>query len=380
MSITVQPAIEDGKIKNISVEVEFPSQKRDLTFYDGLDKPRVSSDLPSTYRGLFYLVSFKPSKVVMARDVLGSKPVYYNNRLEISSFRKFVENHLEVMPGEYVEIGYDGEIIKQSLTDFSDVFKKQEFDRRDVEERIIGSLKSVKIGNACISFSGGVDSSLLAAFYDVPLIAVTASKDERERIEDSARKIGKDVEIFEFDEEVVAEELRNVVNAIETTNPLQVSIAIPIYLAIKFAKNLGFNEVIFGQGADELFGGYKRYENVVGKNLEKAIVEDVRNLGQNNLIRDTKISYHLQMKMITPFLHFDIIESALSIPANLKVRREGGTVTRKYFLRELARKFIPAEVAYKEKKAIQYSTKTYSILEKLAKKSRKSIPEFLREL
>ena len=380
MSLIVQPSIEEGKIRNISVEVRYPSEKRDLTFYDGLTDPKPSPTLPSSHRGLFYLVSFKPSRVVMVRDVLGSKPVYYNRNLEISSFRKFVDEHHELMPGEYVEIGYDGEVLRQEVTDFFDVFTITEFEWGEVEERIVRSLERAEIGNACISFSGGVDSSLLAAFYDVPLIAVTASGEERKRIEDSARKIGKDVEVFEFDESTVAKEIRNVVDAIETTNPLQVSIAIPIYLSMKFAKNLGFDEVIFGQGADELFGGYKRYENVIGKNLEKAIVEDVRNLGRNNLERDTKISYHLQMKIVTPYLDFDIIESALSIPPDLKVRREGGKVIRKYFLREMARKHIPAEVAYKEKKAIQYSTKTYSILEKIARKSGKSIPEFLKGL
>ncbi len=380
MSLIVNPTVDGGKIRNISVEVRYPSEKSNLTFYDGLSDPRPSPDLPSSYRGLFYLVSFKPSRVVMARDVLGAKPVYYNRNLEISSFKKFVSKYSELMPGEYVEIGYDGEVLRQEVTDFSDVFTVTEFDWDEVEERIIRSLERVRVGNACISFSGGVDSSLLAAFYDVPLIAVTASEEEKRRIEDSAAKIGTEVEILEFDETTIAKEVRNVVDAIETTNPLQVSIAIPIYLSMKFARNLGFNEVIFGQGADELFGGYKRYENVIGRNLEKAIVEDVRNLGRNNLERDTKISYHLQMRIVTPYLDFDIIESALSIPPDLKVRREGGRVIRKYFLREVARKYIPAEVAYREKKAIQYSTKTYSILEKLARKSGKSIPEFLKGL
>lgn len=380
MSLIVSPLIENGRIKSISVEVRYPSEKKNLTFYDGLDEPRVSPDLPASFRGLFYLVSFKPSKVVMIRDILGSRPIYYNQKLEMASFSKFVPGFGELMPGEYVEIGYDGEIIQQNHTDFFDVFTIAEFDYSETQERIIRSLEKVRVKNACISFSGGVDSSFLAAFYDVPLIAVTASKDEKNRIQDSAKKMGREVEIFEFDEQTVAEELGNIVSAIETTNPLQVSIAVPIYLAIKFAKNLGFTEIVLGQGADELFGGYKRYENVIGKNLEKAIVDDIMNLGKNNLVRDTKISYYLQMKTVTPYLSFDIIESALSIPPELKVRREGGIITRKYFLREMARKFIPAEVAYKEKKAIQYSTKTYSIIERLAKKSGKSIPEFLKGL
>ncbi|NOY12062.1 MAG: asparagine synthase, partial [Archaeoglobi archaeon] len=231
-----------------------------------------------------------------------------------------------------------------------------------------------------ISFSGGVDSSFLTHFYDVPLISVTASKAEEERIRETARLLGREVEILRFDEEVVRKVLVDVVRAIENTNPLQVSIAVPIYLAMSHAKRMGFDEIIFGQGADELFGGYKRYENMIGKNLEKAIEEDVRNLGVNNLVRDHKLSYVNEIRLIAPYLHFDVIETALSISPSLKVYRGEGGVVRKYFLREVASRYIPREVAYREKKAIQYSTNTYKILERIAKSSGESLQDFLKGL
>lgn len=379
MSLTAFPQIEDGRIKSIDVELRYPSRKEGLSFFEGVESLPKSEKLPADVRGLFYAVIFRSDRVVLSKDILGSKPLYYNQDLRISTFKKFVPNYREVLPGEYLEIGYDGEIIKQEIYGFEDVFRRRELDVSEAEEIIITSLKNVRVKNACISFSGGVDSSFLTYFYDVPLISVTASKAEEERIRETAKLLGRDVNIFRFDEGDVKNALVEVVRAIENTNPLQVSIAVPIYLAMNYAKTLGFEEIVFGQGADELFGGYKRYENMIGKNLEKAIEDDVRNLGVNNLIRDHKLAYYNQIKLVAPYLQFDIIEAALSIPASLKVRREEGVV-RKYILREIASRYIPREVAYKEKKAIQYSTNTYRILEKIAKRSGMSLRDFLMGL
>ncbi len=367
--------------KKIDVNVKYPSKQENLTFFEGIEEIRYERDLPKKIRGLFYAVIFKPDRIVLCKDVLGSKPLYYNSSLTISSFKKYLGDDFEsVRPGEIIEIGYDGDILRRDFYSFDDVFEKKEIEPKEAEENIIKALESFKPKNACIGFSGGVDSSLLAGIYDLPLVSVTASKKEKERIEESAKVLGRSVEIFEFKEKDVQACVGDVVYAIETTNPLQVSIAIPIYLTMKFAKNLGFSEIIFGQGADELFGGYKRYENLMGKSLERAIKEDIVNIGENNLIRDTKLAYFNEIKLIAPYLHWDIIEAALSIPVSLKIRREGERVIRKYFLRELAKRFISEKIAYQEKKAIQYSTNAYKLLDKIAKRRGKTLKEYLREL
>ncbi|WP_457591528.1 asparagine synthase C-terminal domain-containing protein [Geoglobus sp.] len=379
MSLTATPLIHDGKMRSIDVELRYPSRQEGLSFFEGIDSlPKTA--IPADVRAMFYAVIFKSDRVILSKDVLGSKPLYYNSHLKISTFKKFVPDWREVLPGEYLEIGYDGEIIKQEIYSFDSVFKKRDLDIRDVEEIITKSLEGVRVRNACISFSGGVDSSFLTHFYDVPLISVTASKAEEERIRETAKLLGKDVEVLRFGEENVKRALVEVIRAIESTNPLQVSIAIPIHLAMNYARSLGFDEIIFGQGADELFGGYKRYENMIGKNLEVAIEEDVRNIGANNLIRDHKLAYYNQIRLVAPYLSFDIIEAALSIPSSLKVHRGGDRIVRKYILREIASKFIPKEVAYREKKAIQYSTNTYRILEKISRQSGMSLQDFLKGL
>ncbi len=378
MSIIITPKEVNGK--RIDANVRYPSKQTDLTFFEGVEELSYKRDLPKAVKGLFYAVIFKSDRVVLCRDVLGSKPLYYDKDLRISSFKKYVGDAESVSPGEIIEIGYDGDILRRDFYDFDDVFVRRDVDLKEAEEIIIRALESLKLRNACIGFSGGVDSSLLAGIYDVQLVSVTASKREKEKIEEAAKSLGKDVEIFEFKEKDVQACVRDVVYAIETTNPLQVSIAIPIHLAMKFAKSLGYSEIIFGQGADELFGGYKRYENLVGESLRKAIEEDIRNIGENNLVRDTKLAYFNEIKLIAPYLHWDIIEVALAIPTNLKIYREGGKVIRKFFLREVAKRLIPESIAYQEKKAIQYSTRAYKILDKIARRNGKTLKDYLKGL
>ena len=380
MSIIAKANIDGGEVKGINVEPRYPTKKENLTFYEGVEKIKIEREMPKKIRGLFYAVKFKSDRIIMAKDVLGSKPLYFNRKMSISSFKKFVDDCVEVGPGEYIEVSYDGEMLRREKYSIEDVFKPADFEREEIEERIVRSLEKLKLENACISFSGGVDSSFLAYLYDVPLFSVTASKAEAERIKESAKLLNREVEIIHFDQKTVEKVLKDVINAIETTNPLQVSIAIPIYLVMRHAKNAGFSQIVFGQGADELFGGYKRYENIIGKNLEQALLNDIRNIGINNSIRDTKIAYTNEVSLVTPYLSFDVIESALSIPPELKIYREGGDVIRKYFLRELATKFIPRALAYREKKAIQYSTNTYKILEKISRKAGMSLQEFLKGL
>ena len=163
----------------------------------------------------------------------------------------------------------------------------------------------------------------------------------------------------------IRDRVRDVNLAIETDDFLQLSIAVPIYLAMKFAKSLGYSGIIFGQGADELFGGYKRYEELDYMQLEDEILKDVRSLGEKNLVRDTKIAYKNEIKLIAPYLNWDVIRAAISIPVEYKVARVDGKVIRKYILRKLAEKYLPKEIAWRDKKAIQYSTGVSKILKKI---------------
>ncbi len=382
MSIYAFAEMENGRAKRIYASAKYPSKQSGNVFYDSDESINLkfADELPVKVEGLYSVVAFRPSHVLISRDVLGGKPLYYDPKtLTFSSFKYYFESEpIEVLPGEVVKIDYTGEILDRRRYDFGDVFRKMDASIEELMEIVEKSLLSFKPGHACISFSGGLDSSLLASIYDLQLITVTASKEEREWVERAAKMLGRDLEVYEFGESDVKEILPKVVSAIETADPLQVSIAVPIYLSLRFAKELGYNAVVFGQGADELFGGYKKYLEMSRDELERALMDDVRNLGKNNLVRDSKVAYSLEMKLVLPYLQWDVIRAGISVPVEYKVRKVDGEVVRKFFLRKIAENFMPKDLAFREKKAVQYSTKTTNILRKIAKREGKRLEEYLK--
>lgn len=379
MSIYAFAELEDGKAKKINVNVRYPSKQDGNIFFDcyGSINLKYADELPLHLEGFYSVVAFRPSHILISRDVLGGKPLYYNPfTLTFSSFKKFLSEAIELMPGETLKIDYGGNIISSRIHKFEEVFPQESKDLEELIEEIEKSLRSFNPKTSCLAFSGGVDSSLLAYFCDVPLISVTAGKQEEEWIKKAAKALGREVEIYRFNEKEVREAIPKVISAIEMQDKLQVSIAIPLYFTLKFARKLGYRDVIFGQGADELFGGYKRYESMKEK-LIYELQKDVMNIGQNNLVRDFKLAYTLEMNILTPYLQWEVVRAAINIPPEFKIRKENGKIIRKYILRKIASKYIPKELAYRDKKAIQYSTRTSTILTKLAKKM--NIQEWLEK-
>jgi asparagine synthase (glutamine-hydrolysing) len=132
--------------------------------------------------------------------------------------------------------------------------------------------------------------------------------------------------------------------------------------------------MLTGQGADELFAGYRRYESMPPPELESALKHDLDNIAENNLERDDAVTMANSVELRVPYLDREVVELALRIAPELKVH--GGV--RKYILRLCAKKILPDELAFKEKKAAQYSSGIYSAIEKLARKNGfKGVREYL---
>ena len=358
---------ESRRASRIYASARYPSRQEGNVFFDSEEVPNLkyADEMPLKLRSFYSVVAFRPSHIFLSRDVLGGKPLYYGSDMSISSFKSYIDGEVyEVMPGEVLKIDYTGEILERKKFTFEDVFKVGQADVDEMAERIISSLSSYKPGVGCIAFSGGVDSSLLAALYDLPLVSVTASKVEEEWLREAAKTLGKEIEILKVGEDAIKDAVKTVVKAIETDDFLQLSIAVPVYLTMQFAKTLGFTEIVFGQGADELFGGYKRYESMDKYELEDALIRDLKSIGDSNLVRDNKLAYRSEIRLVTPYLRWDVIDAAIKIPPEYKVRRENGRVIRKYILRKIAEKYLPEEIAWREKKAIQYSTGIAKILKK----------------
>jgi asparagine synthase (glutamine-hydrolysing) len=198
-------------------------------------------------------------------------------------------------------------------------------------------------------------------------VAAPESKDYKKTKSDAAT-LALDHELVTLDEDTVWEILPEVIYAIESYHRMDVEIAIPFFLASRKAHALGCEVVVSGQGPDELFGGYARYERALDDKGAKAVADelwaDYSRTHENNIARDTKaIEYH-GVRSFFPFLDIKFTEAAFKVPVELLIDSRSNP-SRKILFRALAKKMgLDEEIADTQKHATQYSSGSIKVLQK----------------
>jgi asparagine synthase (glutamine-hydrolysing) len=264
------------------------------------------------------------------------------------------------------------------------VKKLQRLLKRSIKERVSG-LKEV-----AVAFSGGLDSSLIACLaknlgVDVHLIYVSLkNQSETEQAKEAAEALKLQPHVYLYSEKDVEEVLPKVLWVIEKPDPIKTSIGIPIFWAAEKTAEMELKILLTGQGADELFGGYKRYLNDYSrygkKFVQKTIFNDVARMHEANFERDSKICSFHNTELRLPFVTYPLAKFALSMPLKLKIESPKDQL-RKIVLRKVAENIgLPPQIVRKPKKAIQYATGINKSLKKLAKREGVSLKEYLQEI
>ncbi|MGY5874007.1 MAG: asparagine synthase-related protein [Candidatus Thorarchaeota archaeon] len=226
--------------------------------------------------------------------------------------------------------------------------------------------------NCAVLFSGGVDSSVAAMLAkkhcdDTLLITARCEGSHDEEVaRDAAEAMTLPIIEVTIDSDSLWEALPHVVHSIKTRKRMDVEIVIPFFLAAREAQKRGYDLIISGQGPDELFAGYARYEKLMiekgSQEVEEALWADFSVTDEVNIQRDVgAISYH-GLEAFFPFLDQEFARTALTLPAFLNIDPKRRP-PRKLIFRELAvRCGVPKEVAMTPKRATQYSSGTSKML------------------
>ena len=196
--------------------------------------------------------------------------------------------------------------------------------------------------------SGGLDSSILA--FLIPKIkGITVTLGNSGEDQKYAEKVAKFLNLKWSCKEVEIEEalkaIPKIIKILKTFDP-----AIPNDLAMYFglmkAKALGIKTVMTGDGADELFAGYSYMRNLNLKEYLPTVASSMH-------FSSNELGKFLGIKIRQPYLNKRFIKFALSIPPDLKLKREKGEIWGKWILRKVFESSLPKEIIWREKIPIE---------------------------
>jgi asparagine synthase (glutamine-hydrolysing) len=111
--------------------------------------------------------------------------------------------------------------------------------------------------------------------------------------------------------------------------------------------------VLCGQGADELFLGYRHFEGLDPPSAEARAQEDLERLQREDWPRSERIATSLGRELHAPFLNPGVVRAATAVPIALRLPRPEP----KAYLRAWSEsRGLPPEIARRPKKALQYGS------------------------
>ena len=329
---------------------------------------------------------------VLARDVLGIKPLWYavhDGCVYFSSLRYELRQRLpaagikELNPREILLFNLqEQEIWAVGRRFFEPSPPPPDFEtaRKRLRELLFKAIaKRLKHGKRVgILFSGGVDSTLIAIIckhLNADFVCYTAGVSWGEtEAEDlvwartSAKLHGFELEeaVVRFDE--VEELIKEVLTMLEEPDVVKVGVALPLLAACRLAADE--TRVVFsGLGSEELFAGYERHRTVSLERLNDACLEGLLSMHERDLYRDYVVATSQNLELLLPFLDKQLVPFALGLPAAWKLYQSDSGVVNKYILRCVAIDVgVDKSVALRGKKAAQYGSGFDKALKKLAKR------------
>ena len=201
-------------------------------------------------------------------------------------------------------------------------------------------------------FSGGLDSSILAGL-DPSMQAFTVNLENHGGdIHYSASLVAhlgmkRFHRIVKIDEAIEAiPKVMKILNSFDPAIPNDLA----VYFGLKLAKEKGISEVATGDGSDEIFAGYQFMQEI--ENLDKYI----KRISEKMWFSSNILGEFFGVALKQPYIAKKIVDFALTIPKELKIRDENGKKWGKWVLRKAFEGMLPDEIIWQDKRPLEYGS------------------------
>jgi len=310
----------------------------------------------------------KDDEVVLVRDAVGARPLFYGfaeDTFYFSSEAKGLIDHIpfnieELAPGHLFSTRKGLKEFEPFIPEVPDVGDDLKETAKVLRELLIDAVKKRMEGVGGLSLSGGLDSSIIAAIAkefnpDLQLFTGTIERAEGPDLENAklmAKFLGKekDHHIYRIKDEDIDNAVTDAVWHLESFDEDCISGFISNYYVSKMAKEYT-NSILVGEGADELFGGYRmvlKNPKVKSPQQRERLAVKLLEIAYNTALRRLDRAWYANaVNYRFPFLDAKVIALARKIPMDWKIY--GEKQTEKYILREAFRDMLPERIANREK-------------------------------
>ena len=312
--------------------------------------------------GMFALVLYNGKDIIVARDPLGIKPLYRGEKgdylffaSEIKALEGIVDRIREFPAGHYYSSKTDG------YTQYYRV-PSEAPEERDIEsitatlrEKLTRAVRKRLMSDVPLGvfLSGGIDSSIIAAVTRKHFDQLNSFSVGMENSPDLAYArmvadfLGTDHHEYVYSQDEMLAILPEVIYHLESYDPPLVRSAIPTYFVSRLASQ-HVKVILTGEGSDELFAGYRYFEEINKKEtLHDESVRIISGLHNLNLQRVDRITMAHSLEGRVPFLDIDFVEYATSIDPRLKLSSDERP--EKWLLRKAFSGYLPDEVLWRTK-------------------------------
>jgi len=325
-------------------------------------------------------------EVILARDPVGAKPLFYGSEhglLCFSSEMKGLIGHIrfdvnELPPGHIYST-------KEGLKPF-EPFSPDVPEPGTIKEAaatlrqlLTEAVQKRMPGVQGVSLSGGLDSSIVAAIakeYNPDLHLFTGTIDtapgpDLENAVLMAQFLGLEHHhhIYRITDSDISDLIPRTVWHLESFDEDCISGIISNYYVALMAKEYT-DAVLVGEGADELFGGYRmvlKNPKVTSDAYREQLAQKLLDIAYNTALRRLDRGWMAKAVVYqVPFLDARIVAFARKIPMAWKIY--GEQQIEKFILREAFRDMLPEKIANREKLRFAMGVGTDNVMDRLVSK------------